>query len=200
MSEVVGGLVRRIRIDELQRRHSSVAVMGLFALINGCLSIGLMSAAALLTGQPLIFPSLGPTAFLLFYSPRAEAASPRNTLLGHLVGVVCGYGALLVFGLLDAGPVIGEGVSAARVGAAAVSLGGTAGLMAWLRIPHPPAGATTLIISLGFMTEPRHLITLMLAVVALVGQALVINRLAGIPYPFWRDPPRSSEGGGSAST
>lgn len=134
LSEVVGGLIRRIRVDELQRRHSSVAVMGLFALVNGCLSIGLMAAAALLSGQPLIFPSLGPTAFLLFYTPRAQSASPRNTVLGHLVGAVCGYGALLVFGLLDAGPVLGEGVSGARVGAAALSLGATAGLMAWLRL------------------------------------------------------------------
>ncbi len=45
------------------------------------------------------FPSLGPTAFLFFFTPRAPAASPRHTIYGHAIGIVCGYGALWLFGL-----------------------------------------------------------------------------------------------------
>ena len=185
MSDVVLGIVEPLRFTALQRRYSSVAVLGAFAFINGCLSIGIMALAALVTSQPLIFPSLGPTAFLLFYTPRAPAASPRNTIVGHLIGVLAGYGSLVAFGLLDAGPALAEGVTAARVGAAALSLGATAGLMAWLRFPHPPAGATTLIVSLGILVEPLQLAALMVAVVAIVLQGLLINRLAGIAYPLW---------------
>ena len=55
-----------------------VPLLALFSFVNGCISIGLMSLAALVTGAPLIFPSLGPTAFLFFYTPTAPAASPRN--------------------------------------------------------------------------------------------------------------------------
>jgi CBS-domain-containing membrane protein len=75
--------------------------------------------------------------------------------------------------------------------AAALSLGLTSGLMVLLKAPHPPAGATTLIISLGILTQPRQLVILLLAVVVLTVQAFVINRLAGIDYPVWsprRDP------------
>ena len=186
LSDVVVGLFRRVRVTALQDRYSPVAVMGAFAFVNGCLSIGIMAVAAILTGQPLIFPSLGPTAFLLFYTPRAPAASPRNTILGHLIGVIAGYGSLAVFGLLDAGPALAEGVTAARVGAAALSLGATAGLMVWFRVPHPPAGATTLIVSLGILASPPNLAALMVAVVAIVAQGFIINRLAGIDYPLWR--------------
>ena len=57
--------------------------------------------------------------------------------------------------------------------------------MVWLRVPHPPAGATTLIVSLGILREPWQLLVLMGAVLLLVIQAFVINRLAGIPYPVW---------------
>lgn len=57
--------------------------------------------------------------------------------------------------------------------------------MVWLRVPHPPAGATTMIVSLGILTRPEHLAVLMVAVVLLTLQALAINRLAGIPYPLW---------------
>jgi len=186
MSDVLRGLLRRLRLPALTERHGTRAVLGIFAFINGLVSIGIMSAAAALTGQPLIFPSLGPTAFLLFYTPRAPTASPRNTIIGHLIGVVAGYVSLVVFGLTDHGPAFAEGVTWARVGAAALSLALTSGFMVWLLAPHPPAGATTLIISLGIMPRPSQHAFLMLAVALLVLQGLVINRSAGIDYPMWK--------------
>lgn len=82
-----------------------------------------------------------------------------------------------------------------------MSLGVTSGTMVWLHVPHPPAGATTLIVSLGILTEPDQMAILMLAVVLIVGQALVINRLAGIDYPWWaphRSPGNQSRGTASS--
>lgn len=185
MSDIVGGLVGRFGLTSLEARHDRVGVLGAFALINGFLAIGVMSSAAFVTGQPLVFPSLGPTAFLLFYTPLAAASSPRNTVIGHLIGVLAGYLALVLFGLTDSGSAMTEGIDGARIMAAALSLGLTSGFMVWLRVPHPPAGATTLIVSLGILTQPAQLVFLMLAVLLLVGQAIVIDRLAGIDYPLW---------------
>ncbi|HZP90804.1 MAG TPA: HPP family protein [Actinomycetota bacterium] len=192
MADVVLGLARRFRLESLMERHSTVPVLGLFAFLNGLLSIALMALVALATRQPFVFPSLGPTAFLLFYTPQAPTASPRNTLCGHLIGVIAGYASLAAFGLLHAGPSILVGVSWARVGAAALSLGLTAGFMVWLRVPHPPAGATTLIVSLGLIAGLAKLAVLMAGVLLLVVQGFVINRLAGIDYPIWS--PRTPRG------
>jgi len=188
MADVLRGLLRRFRLPALTERYGTRLMLGFFAFANGLISIAVMSAAAVITGQPLIFPSLGPTAFLLFYTPRAPAASPRNTIYGHLIGVMAGYLSLVIFGLTDHGPALAEGVSWARVGAAALSLALTAGFMAWLLAPHPPAGATTLIVSLGILSKPSQLAFLMLAVLVLVVQGVVINRLAGIEYPLWKTP------------
>ena len=58
--------------------------------------------------------------------------------------------------------------------------------------PHPPAAATTLIISLGILRSPEEMAVLMLAVVFLTIQAFAINRLAGLPYPFWAAPSANS--------
>ena len=91
-----------------------------------------------------------------------------------------------------------EGVGWSRVGAAALSLGLTSGAMVWARVPHPPAGATTLIVSLGILREPWQLGVLMLAVVLLVVQGFVINRLAGIPYPLWSPRPAPSRNAASS--
>lgn len=193
MSDVVLGLARRFRLRSLQERYDSTTVLGAFAMLNGFVSIALMSLLAVVTGQPFIFPSLGPTAFLLFYTPHTAAASPRNTFFGHLIGAGCGFLALALFGLLDAGPALTSGVSVARAGAAGLSLGLTAGLMVWFRVPHPPAGATTLIVSLGILTRGDQLVVLMLGVVVLLAQGFVINRLAGLDYPIWAPGPTPSE-------
>jgi CBS-domain-containing membrane protein len=122
---------------------------------------------------------------LLFYQPLMPASSPRNAIAGHFIGIVAGYLSLVLFGLTHAPPAALEGVTTARVAAAALSLAATAGLMVWFRVPHPPAGATTLIVSLGILKRPSELIVIEIAVALLIIQALVINRLAGLNYPFW---------------
>lgn len=185
MVAIVEGLAKRLRVPALVERHDSTLVMGAFAFVNGCIAIGVMSFGALITGSPFVFPSLGPTAFLHFYTPMAPAASPRNTLCGHSVGVVAAVISLAAFGLSDAGPALSEGMTGSRVGAVALSLGLTSGAMVWLRVPHPPAGATTMIISLGILTDAVHLLVLLFAVVLLTVQAFLINRVAGVPYPRW---------------
>ncbi len=194
MSEVLRGILVRVRLPWLLQHHARLPILALFSFLNGCISIGLMSILAVITRSPLIFPSLGPTAFLFFYTPTAPSASPRNTIIGHAVGVVAGYLSLLVTGLTMAGPALVVGVTWPRVIAAALSLGLTAGVMVILKSPHPPAGATTLIVSLGILTHPWQLLLLMGAVILLTLQALVINRLAGLPYPLW-SPLQTSAGG-----
>jgi CBS-domain-containing membrane protein len=195
MAAIVFGLARRARVPALMERHSSTFILGLFAFVNGLIAIGIMSFVALITGQPFIFPSLGPTAFLLFYTPLLPSACPRNTFFGHLIGALAGYLALVAFGLTNAPPALATSVTGARVGAAALSLGLTSGAMVWARVPHPPAGATTLIVSLGILRKPDQIAVLMLAVVLLIIQGFVINRLAGIDYPSWSPRPQTAPSG-----
>ena len=80
-----------------------------------------------------------------------------------------------------------------RILGAALSLSATGALMVLLGVSHPPAGATTLIISLGIISRPPELMIIEVAVFLLVAQALVINRLAGVPYPLWRSPASGQE-------
>lgn len=182
---LVRGVARRARIEGLVERHDSRLVMAAFAFVNGLVSIGVMASCALLTRQPFVFPSLGPTAFLFFSAPRSAAASPRNTIGGHAIGAGCGYAALLLFGLDDGAVAMTTELTAGHAGAAALSLALTSGLMVLARVPHPPAGATTLIVSLGIIHKPMHLLVLMLAVAVLALQGYAINRAAGIDVPRW---------------
>src|SRR5262249_13010898 len=132
-----------------------------------------------------VFPSVGPTAFLLYFVPTTSAASPRNTLCGHAIGIICGYCSLCLMGLANAPSAGLEEIHWPRALAAALSLAATGALMILFQIVHPPAGATTLIISLGFITRPAHLVIMEIAVALIVAQAIVVNRCAGIEYPLW---------------
>jgi CBS-domain-containing membrane protein len=80
------------------------------------------------------------------------------------------------------------GVDFSRVLAAALSLSLTGALMVVCKVAHPPAGATTLIVSLGIITKPLYLLLIMVAVILLTVQAIIINRMAGINYPLWGPP------------
>lgn len=182
---LVSGVLRQLHLDAMSARFNPRLVMVTFNLVNGGLSIALIAMVALVTQQAFIFPSLGATAFLLFHVPLADVASPRNVLIGHVIGALCGWTSLWLFNLHDAPAAFITGVDWSRVAAAGLSLGLTSAFMILLRVPHPPAGATALIVSLGLMHELQQLPVLISAVALLVGQAYLINRLAGIPYPLW---------------
>src|SRR5260370_3509207 len=111
--------------------------------VNGFISIGILCGLAMVFRTPFIFPSLGATAFLVFFTPTTPAASPRNALCGHAIGIACGYATLWVTGLQHPGPAIVTELCWMRILAAALSLAPTAALMIRLNVPHPPPAATT---------------------------------------------------------
>ena len=149
------------------------------------LALAVSGLAAYVARQPLLFPSLGPTAFLFFEQPMAEASSPRNTLIGHAVAIGAGALSLAVFGLLNDPSVLIENVTLARIGAGALSVALTGAVLLLLNSSHPPTGATTLIVSLGFLQTPPEMVALMVGVVILTVVGWLVNRSAGVPVPLW---------------
>ena len=183
--EVIRALAARLRLVNLLERFPERPLWAAFVFVNGFITIGVLAGVAKLFKSPFIFPSLGPSAFLFFFTPTLPTASPRHTIYGHAIGIICGWTSLWLTGLNHAGPALVEGVNLQRILAAALSLASTGALMVLFRAAHPPAGATTLIISLGIITRPIHLLFIELAIGILTIQAIVINRLAGVNYPLW---------------
>ncbi len=176
----------RVRVARLMKRLPERLVWSVFMFVNGAFSIGLLALIALRFRMPFVFPCLGPTAILFFFNPTRPPASPRNTIYGHSIGILCGYGALWLTGLIETPSALVMGMDPSRVVAVALSVAATGALMILANCVHPPAGATTLIISLGIITLPREILLIEAAVVVLTAQAILINRLAGVPYPLWR--------------
>eukprot|EP01084_Bolivina_argentea_P110248 196912_1 len=149
--------------------------------------IATASSFAYFFSLDFVFPSLGPTAFLHFAIPSNPAASPRNTLMGHVIGILSGALSLKVTDLYDHDNAFMEGVGIQRIFCVSLSVGLTCFLMMCFKASHPPAGATTLIISLGILKTPLELLIIIASVSLITLEALILNRLfrKDERYPIW---------------
>lgn len=155
------------------------AGIGLWSAVVSVIALAAAGLVGLLLKQPWLFPSLGPTLMVLAETPRQPTAHPRSVLVGHLAGVGAGYLSLVVTGLTDAPPVTQQGLTGTRVAAAVLSVALTAFVLQAVRSPHPPAGATTLIVSLSLLAKPSQLLVILLSVLLCTVIAVALNTLAG---------------------
>ncbi|GAB3328763.1 HPP family protein [Micromonospora halotolerans] len=158
------------------------------AFTGSAVAVVVAGVVALVTHQPWLFPSLGPAVMLHVEKPDSPESSPRNTLIGHGVALLAGYGFLVACGLTGHPSVLQEGVSVPRIIAAAGSLAVTALVLVLLRASHPPAGATTLLVSLGLLRTPTQLLVAAGAVVLLTIVDWLYGRASGRPMPLWAAP------------
>jgi CBS-domain-containing membrane protein len=154
-------------------------------------ALALLSVAGFLAlgfHQTLLFPSLGPTAMLFFARPLPPECTLRNVVVGHWVGIVVGLAMLEVFGLRGLPSAVAHGLGATRVVAAALSVALTATVLRLIRSPHAPAGASTLIVSLGLLTTNKQLLMMAASVLLVAVAGWALNLITGVRVPLWRKP------------
>jgi len=157
----------------------------LFCGGHACLGVAVAGALSILLRVPMLFPAFGATAFILVWAPNAPAAAPRSVVLGHFMGATIGWLCARAFELDFAHTTLLAGGRPQHVAAAALALGLTSMAMILLRAPHPPAGATTLIFSLGQIPFWWGVPVVLASVVLLSLQVGTLQRLRGLPYPWW---------------
>jgi CBS domain-containing membrane protein len=163
-----------------------------FVLTAGVTALGTITATAYLTNLMLLFPPLGPSAFILFHTPLAETASPRNVILAHTLALLAGLISVALANVIipDAGVHGQAGLNWASVIAIASAMGLASIAMVMLNCVHPPAAATALVAAMGFLNNLVQVGGVLIAVIILVCEAIVFNRiLGGLPYPLWRFDP-----------
>src|SRR3954447_7048510 len=169
---------------ERARESAGEVGAGAYSFLLCLASIAFVGAIGVARKEPWVFPSLGPTVMLFFESPRQPTASAKNAIVGHFGAIAVGAACLYGFALDTHPPATVEGLTGRRVIAAALSVAGTALVLRLLHSPHPPAGATTLIISLGVIKTPTHMVTMAVAVVVITVFAVAVNNLLGVRHPL----------------
>jgi hypothetical protein len=93
------------------------------------------------------------------------------------VGILAGVACLLALGLQGQPSAPEAGLTPSYVLTGAISVTITTLVLTFLRLPHPPAGASTLIVSLGILTQPLQLVSMMAAVILITLAGWGLNTL-----------------------
>jgi hypothetical protein len=176
-------LPKRKNIADISTAYRSSPI---YVTITATLAMAVIGAFAVWRSEPFVFPPLGPTIFILFAFPLAQEASPRNVIGAYLAGLFAGIVALLVFGLVNVPPDITD-LSWNRLGAILLSLALTIAILMSLRLLHIPGAAVALVVAMGLLSHPADWLFMLEGVVAVTILAVAINRIVGIPHPFWKN-------------
>lgn len=137
-----------------------------------------MAAAGWATRQPLIFASLGPTAYELVEKPKDQSSRAYNIIVGHLVGLGAGFLAVYLLNAWQEPNVPLTGVvSAGRVWAAVLAAVLTTLVTLLLRAGQPAAIATSLLVALGSMQTKRDAVVMIVAVLAITAIGEPVRRV-----------------------
>lgn len=140
--------------------------------------IAVISCAGWISHQPLIFASLGPTAFEIIETPERPSARPYNIILGNILAILAAYVSIVLVGAWSVPSISAAGIPFRRVCAATIASLLTVFFTLLLRANQPAALSTTLLISLGIMQTFKD------GLLILVGVLLITA--IGEPIRRWR--------------
>jgi hypothetical protein len=153
-----------------------------------------LGAVAWATGEPFIFPSLGPSAFMLAFERRGGRRRRYRVVASHAIGGIAGLAAYtaLASGVAITEPTAAFSPDGLRLAASAtVSVVATSWGMIATDTVHAPACATTLIVSLGLLSTPVQVGIIVISVVVLVELHVAVltayGGLVGDAHPAYDD-------------
>ena len=148
--------------------------------VSGVL-VMIVGAVSLATGKPWLFAALGPSAVMIAATPGHATTRFHAIVLGHATALACAWLALLLLGATKSPTLFADSLPVTRVWASGIAVAMTALVQPSLRAWHPPAAATTLLLTLGvYRVTWKNSLALMggVLVLALLGEWFQRLRLA----------------------
>jgi hypothetical protein len=147
------------------------------------LLICVVAVTAWLAGHPWLFSSLGPTAYEQAEKPHSKSARLYNVVVGHLVGLGCGFLGIALLNAWAAPKVSGTTfVPLARLGAAVIAAVATTFINLELESSQPAALATSLLVALGPYDTAKGALWVVVGVLILAAIGEPVRRLR-LPKP-----------------
>lgn len=139
--------------------------------VHGGILIGALGVFAWLVGGPLVFPSLGPTAYVIAKAPDDPPHQPRAVISGHVIAIIAGLVGYHLFasGLSLGVPHPSQSTAVLRLVVSGIfAMIVTSVVMLWTDIDHAPACATTLLFALGLLSTLWDSLLIFTAIIILV--------------------------------
>lgn len=152
-------------------RHQPKATLrsAIIAGLGAMIGMGALALVTEFSSWALLMAPFGASCVLLFSVPESPLSQPMNVIAGHVLATLITLSTLAIL------PYSWWVV--------AVAVGLSIGLMVALRITHPPAGATPVVV---FFTQADWsfvFVPVLSGAALLVAIAYVYHRISGAPYP-----------------
>lgn len=145
-----------------------LAEAGLLFAIGG-IGVGL--------GFPLLFGSLGPTAYEQVEKPETKSARPYNVVAGHFIALACGFFSLWVLGGFNEPlPATIGHLSSTRLFASVLACALIALLTLLAKAGQPAAFATGLLVTVGGYQSGRAGLSIIISVLVLTALGEPLRR------------------------
>lgn len=146
------------------------------SVLGGSLAL-LAGGLGYITGNVWLFPSLGPSIFMMVESPHLKSSSLYNMTIGHLVGIISGYTLAIMTGAAYApSPFVVGHLQLSHVVASCIAIALVILIHIALKASHPPAIATTFLITLGSFKATWHDLSAILIGIVIIAVAGEIAR------------------------
>ncbi|MEU2721030.1 HPP family protein [Streptomyces smyrnaeus] len=176
---MVGGAVDRPQGPSGHDGMRARLVAGARLLCLSALLLAGVGAIGRLIGWITLTTTLGPTAYLLLAHPNHVRARLRSAVLGHASAVAVGLACLAAFGLWNHPSIATQHYDTVRqIGAQALAVGLTLLLLHVLDAHHPPAAATTLLITSGISRPGAPLYGLLTGLALVLTIAPLLSKVA----------------------
>ncbi len=141
-----------------------------------------MGGISLALGRPLLFASLGPTAYEQVEKPELPSAKLYNVIVGHWVALGCGFASLAILNAWNAPkPMVVDHFVAVRVWACVIAVALTAVFTLLLKAGQPAAYSTAILVAIGSMQRASDAWAIAVAVLILGIAGEPIRRLRLTP-------------------
>jgi hypothetical protein len=164
--------------NTLPRKGETRRVLNiLLRSVLGGLLVLLAGGLGYITGNLWLFPSLGPSIFMMVGSPHLKASSLYNVTVGHLVGIISGYTLAIITGAAYVPSALAVGyLQLSHVVASCIAIALVILINIFLKASHPPAVATTFLITLGGFKATWNDLSAILIGIAIIAVAGEITR------------------------
>jgi len=158
---------RQILHRKLNFKHISWSTLGSLC------AIGLIAYLSAITGYAFLIPPFGATCYIVFSIPDSAFAQPRSIIGGHVLAVLVGLFCSFIFGSIwwSQGIAIGTIVAGMHL----------------VRVNHPPAAATTMLLTLQEHNDWKVFFTVLIGSIMVAAVAVVFNKyVLKYKYPhYW---------------
>lgn len=142
--------------------------------LGSLISIGFIAYLSVLTGHTFLIPPFGATSYIIFAIPDSAFAQPRNIIGGHVLAVLVGLLCMFIFG--------------SNWWSQAIAISVIVAGMQLTRTVHPPAAATTILVTLQKHDDWGILFTVLIGSIILSLAAVVLNKYIlkyNYPHYWW---------------